>query len=76
VLLTTMQELHTAFRLEITQFRSRQKDDMDLAQFTEGLQLIGRVGRDYMRRFMAYGGMSYGESKCSTLHARSCLMFA
>ena len=42
-----------------------EKDEMDLAQFTEGLQLMDRVGRDYMRRFMSYGDMAYGESKCS-----------
>ena len=65
VLIITMQDLHTAFRQEIQEFTSHQKDTLELAQFTEGLQLMDRVGRDYMRRFMSYGGMSYGESTCS-----------
>ena len=58
-LMTTMQELYTAFRQEITEFKTHQKDEMELAQFTEGLQLMNRVGRDYMRRFMSYGDVSY-----------------
>ena len=64
ILILTMQELHTTFRQEITEFSSHQKDTLELEQFTEGLQLMDRVGRDYMRRFMSYAGMPYGESRC------------
>ena len=54
VLILTMQELHTVFRQEIQEFTTHQKDTLELEQFTEGLQLMDRVGRDYMRRCISY----------------------
>ena len=64
-LIGLMQELHTAFRSEITEFSNQRKPTLELEQFVEGLQLMDRVGRDYMRRFISYAGMPHMESRCS-----------
>ena len=63
-LIQTLQELHTARRAEVTEFNIKQKETLDLEQFTEGLQLMDRVGKDYMRRCIYCYDMSYGESRC------------
>ena len=38
-----MQALHTALIAEVTEFNNKQKDTLDLEQFTEGPQLMDRV---------------------------------
>ena len=49
-LIQCMQDVYVEFRSEITEWKSKQKPDLDLQQFTEALQLMDIVGRDHMRR--------------------------
>ena len=63
-LITTMQDIYTAFRNEINEWNSKQKPDLDLHQFTQALQLMDIVGRDHMRIYISYYGTHGGPGRC------------
>ena len=46
-LIQCMQDIHVTFRSEVTEWRSKQKPDLELQQFIEALQLLDIVGRDH-----------------------------
>ena len=63
-LIQCMQDIYIAFRSEITEWRSKQKPDLDLQQFTEALQLLDIVGRDHMRRYISFYDTKGGAGRC------------
>ena len=63
-LITTMQDIYTAFRNEINEWNSKQKPDLDLHQFTQALQLMDIVGREHMRIYVSYYGTHGGAGRC------------
>ena len=52
-----MQQLHTDVRAEINASKEDSARIPDLEQYAEGLQLLDRVGRDHMRKFISYFGI-------------------
>ena len=63
-LIQAMQDIYTSFRSEIIEWNSKQKPDLDLQQFTEALQLLDRVGRDHMRKYISYYDTRGGDARC------------
>ena len=65
-LIQCMQDIYIDFRSEITEWRSKQKPDLELHQFTEALQLLDVVGRDHnvMRRYISFYNTKGGAGRC------------
>jgi hypothetical protein len=63
-LIQCMQDIYVDFRSEITEWKSKQKPDLELQQFTEALQLLDIVGRDHMRRYISFYDTQGGPGRC------------
>ena len=63
-LIQCMQDIYVEFRSEITEWKSKQKPDLELQQFTEALQLLDIVGRDHMRRYISFYDTQGGPGRC------------
>ena len=63
-LIQCMQDIFVDFRSEITEWRSKQKPDLELQKFTEALQLLDIVGRDHMRRYISFYNTKGGAGRC------------
>jgi hypothetical protein len=64
-LLLAMEGIHTRFRDHINAWSdNRVEGALSFHDHVEGLQLLDRIGRDYMRMFISYYGLPYPESNC------------
>ena len=64
-LLLAMEDIHTRFRDHINAWTAgRIEGALSFHDHMEGLQLLDRIGRDYMRMFISYYGLPFPESNC------------
>jgi hypothetical protein len=63
-LIQCMQDIYNDFRSEVIEWRSKQKPDLELQQFTEALELLDIVGRYHMRRYISIYNTKGGPGRC------------
>ena len=64
-LLLAMEDIQTRFRDHINAWTAgRIEGALSFHDHMEGLQLLDRIGRDYMRMFISYYGLPFPESNC------------